>query len=328
MTARTREELRVALSVWVLTDGKIGDDVQCLAIAGALNPDFEKRVVAPRFPWSAMAPWGPLDPREAPGREGGPLAGPPPAVAILSGRRAIPHARALKRASGGHTKIVILKNPRVDPGIADVVWAPAHDRLEADNVISTLTSPHGLTQKMGAATANPTTSIAALPRPFLGVVLGGATGGAGAGPDYSEDAAIDLAGRASNAGLEYAALAVTASRRTPASFMAAFRNSLAHDCIFVWEGEGDNPYIDILANADAIVVAGDSHNMVSEALASRAYVYVWKPKELAPKMEWFVSDLLAHGHAREFIDGAPAYARTPIDATPEIVAQIRGRLGL
>ena len=126
----------VRLRLWVLTDGKIGDDVQCLAVAAALCAGFEKRVVAPRDLFAMFAPWGPLDPREAPGRQGGPLAGPAPDIAVISGRRAIPHARALKKASLGKTRIVILKDPRFGRGVADALWAPArqhflfrHDRI-------------------------------------------------------------------------------------------------------------------------------------------------------------------------------------------------------
>lgn len=316
----------VPLSVWVLTDGKIGDDVQCLAVAEALDASFEKRVVSPGFPWSAFAPWGPLDPREAPGRAGGPLHGEPPAIAIVSGRRAIPHARALKNASGGKTKIIILKDPRAAKDVADFLWAPSHDRLNGPNVFSTLTSPHGLSEKLKAAAQTPGAAIADLPKPFLGVVLGGATGGLAAGPDYSAEAAKDLASRVSNAARDFAAVAVTPSRRTPETFLEAFASALAHDHVFVWSGDGDNPYLDILATARALIVAGDSHNMVSEALAASASVYVWKPDRLAPKMEWFLSELFMGGEAREFVDAAPDYSRTPIDATPEIVAEIRRRL--
>jgi hypothetical protein len=310
--------------LWVLTDGKPGDIVQCRAVARALAPAFEERVVAPRSFWAWAAPWGPVDPREGPGREGGPLAGSFPAIAIVSGRRAIPHARALKQASGGRTKIVILKDPRVGRRLADVMWAPAHDRVAGDNVVSTLTSPHEMAAKLEAARADPGAAIARLPKPFLGVVLGGPAAGRGA--DYSAAAAKDFAARLTKAARDYAAVAVTPSRRTPPEFLAALKEALAHDQIFVWDGRGANPYADILAHAGALVIAGDSHNMVSEALAAPAGVYVWRPQGVAPKIDRFVAQVLAQGHARAFVDAAPAYDRAPLDATPEIVAEIKKRL--
>lgn len=311
------------IRVWVLTDGKAGDAVQCGAVAAALGFPFEERTVAPRPPWEWMAPWGPVDPHEAPGREGGPLQGAFPDIAIISGRRAVPHGRALQKASAGAVRLVMLKDPRFAREAPDVIWAPTHDQLEGRNVFSTLTTPHGL----GGALAKPgvpCAAIAELPRPFLGVVLGGPSGGA----DYSVAAARDIAGRLSNAGKDYAAIAVTPSRRTPQDFLAAIRRHLVHDSVFVWDRQSDNPYRDILAHAGAIVVAGDSHNMASEALASSAPVYIWRPEDIAPKIDWFVAKIVGQGDARLFENEAPFFARRPIDATPEIAGEIKKRLGL
>jgi hypothetical protein len=39
-------------TAWVLTDGKAGDETQCLAVAEALGLAAECRRVAPRAPWS------------------------------------------------------------------------------------------------------------------------------------------------------------------------------------------------------------------------------------------------------------------------------------
>ncbi len=311
------------MRVWVLTDGKAGDAVQCAAVASALGFPFEERKTAPRPPWEWMAPWGPADPREAPGRKGGPLEGPLPDIAIISGRRAAPHMRALRKASGGAVRIVMLKDPRFARNVPDVLWAPAHDQLEGENVFSTLTTPHGLGPALAKPDA-PCAAIAGLPGPFLGVVLGGPSGGA----DYSVPAARDLAARLTTAGKSYAAIAVTPSRRTPPEFLSALKRHLAHDRIFVWDRTGDNPYRDILARAGALIVAGDSHNMASEALASPAPVYVWRPEGVAPKIDWFVAQIAAKGHARLFEDEAPFFTRRPVDATPEIVAEIRRRLAL
>lgn len=308
--------------LWVLTDGKIGDDVQCLAIAGALNPDFEKRVVRPRALWSLMAPWGPVDPKEAPGADDGPLKGVPPAIVVASGRRAIPYARALKHASEGRTKIVIMKDPRFGRGAADVLWTPEHDSATGPNVISTLTSPHGLSEKISAAQKSAGGAIAKLPRPMLGVILGGPSGGA----RYETAQAMDLAERVNAAGRAFASVAVTPSRRTPEEFLRAVRVTLVHDHPFIWDGGGDNPYVDILANASSLIVAADSHNMMSEAQASAAGVYVWRPHGLARKLAWFADQLEAKGAARPFADEAIPFDRTVIDATPEIVDEIIRRL--
>ena len=303
------------LAVWVLTDGKIGDDVQCLAVARALCAGFEKRVTRPRAPWSWFGQHGVIDPRDRPSAPGSPIAGAPPDIVVASGRRSIGYAAAVKRASGGKTKIVFLKDPRVNRAIADIIWAPAHDRLEAPNAFSTLTSPHGLAPKIAERRAALTVK-GSVKRPMLGVILGGGAG-------YSSEAAAGFAATLIEASADYQTVMVTPSRRTPSAFMSILRRVLKDAKFWIWKGEGDNPYIDILAQADALVVGADSHNMMSEALASGAGVYAWRPSRLARKLDWFVKELERKSAVRPFEGAAPVFAHPPIDATPEIISVIQ-----
>ena len=45
----------------------------------------------------------------------------------------------------------------------------------------------------------------------------------------------------------------------------------------MWDGRGENPYLALLALADAIVVTADSYNMVGEAAATGAPILVFEP---------------------------------------------------
>ena len=308
--------------MWVLTDGKIGDDVQCLAVAAALAPGFEKRVVAPRAPWSWLLPWGPIDPRERAGEETSPIRGAAPDVVIASGRRAIAYARAVKSMSGGKSLVVILKDPRVGRANADVIWAPMHDRLESDNAFSTLTSPHHVSAGLVEARTNPGAFIKDAAAPMLGVVLGGPSGGA----QYGAAEAKDLAVLLEKVRAPFQSLAITPSRRTPPEFMQALSMHLSGDNLYCWDGKGDNPYLDILARSDALIVAADSHNMMSEALAAGVGIYAYRPPGLAVKMGWFVDQLEAKGVARPLGDAVDVFSIEPVDATPAIVAEIKSRL--
>jgi hypothetical protein len=74
-----------AATCWVLTDGKVGDEVQCLGVADALGLSPELRRVRPRPPFDWAMPWGPIDPREAPFRTGSPIAPPFPDLLLASG---------------------------------------------------------------------------------------------------------------------------------------------------------------------------------------------------------------------------------------------------
>lgn len=310
------------LSVWTLTDGKIGDRVQCAGLAGAIAGRFEEKTIDPRRPWVWAMPWGPIDPRDAPANAVSPIAAPFPDIVIASGRRAIPYAREIKRIAGRNVFVVILKSPRIDPDFADLVWAPAHDyrnqsRLPA-NVFTTLTAPHGLSGKIEDARQQPDAPLSQLPRPILGVVLGGPSGGA----CYGARQAAHLASQLLSAKKDFGSLAITASRRTPAAFIDALAEGVGDEASQIWRGGPDNPYIAMLAQSDVLIVAGDSHNMVSEALATGAGVYVYEPDGMAGKLGWFITRLVDAGQIRIFRGAARPFPSEPADSTASIAERV------
>ena len=151
-------------SAWALTDGKAGDEAQALGVLERLGLQPELRRVRPRAPFVWLMPWGPIDPREAPGRPGSPIAPPFPDIVFAAGRRTVPYLRRVKRASGGKAFTVFVKDPYTGAGTADVIWIPEHDRLRGENVVVTLTPAHRLRPEVfAAARAEPDPRIAALP---------------------------------------------------------------------------------------------------------------------------------------------------------------------
>jgi uncharacterized protein len=310
-------------SAWIITDGKAGDLVQCQGVAEALGVDAEIRTVAPRAPWVWLMPWGPVDPREAPGRAGGPLAGPWPDLAIASGRRTVASLRALKRASGGRTFTVFLKDPRTGPGAADLIWVPEHDRLRGPNVLATLTSPHRLSdERIAAARAEAGHLLPPLASPRAAVLLGGdSLAYRFTGED--EERLVTLLGRLAGEG---ASLMATASRRSPPALAAAVERLVRETGGFWWTGEGANPYAAMLATADAIVATADSVNMVGEACATGVPVLVFEPSERKPgsagKIRRFLEGLRQHGAVREFQGHLESYAYVRLNSTPVIAAAI------
>jgi mitochondrial fission protein ELM1 len=265
-----------------------------------------------------MAPWGPIDPRDAPDRKSSPIGAPFPDIVIASGRRTIPYARAIKTTSKGETFVAILKDPRTRARFADLIWTPAHDRRRGDNVFTTLTSPHGLQSTIAAAGANTGAAIARLQRPLLGLVLGGPSGGA----RYDAASASALATRVRAAMKDFASLAVTPSRRTPPAFASQLEAELNGLNVYFWSGEGANPYPQILGSSDVLIVAADSHNMMSEAASAPAGVYAWRPPGLAAKLDWFVKELEDKGRVRAIDEDVVPFPASPIDATMEIAAEV------
>lgn len=308
---------------WVVTDGKAGDETQCLGVAEALGLQAEVKRVAPRVPWSWLMPWGPPDPREAPGNPAGPLAPPFPDIAIASGRRAVTYLRATKAASGGRTFTVFLKDPRTGPAAADFIWVPEHDQLRGPNVMVTLTGPHRITAaRLSALRSVPDPRLAGLPPPRVALVLGGDS----RAYRFSGNDIVRLTAEIAALGNAGAGLMATASRRTPGALAQGVKAVVRQKNGFFWDGSGENPYPAMLAVADCVVVTADSTNMVGEACATAKPVLVFEPSEAKPgsaaKIRRYLDGLTRAGAVRSFQGRLESYAYEALDSTPLIAAAI------
>jgi mitochondrial fission protein ELM1 len=307
-------------TIWVLTDGKAGDEVQCLGVAERLGVVPEIRRVAPRAPFVWLMPRGPIDPREGPEREGSPIRPPFPDIVIASGRRAVAYLRAVKKASNGRSFTAILKDPRTGTGAADFIWVAEHDRLRGRNVLVTTTSPHRLApERLAQARAHPPAAIAALPSPRAAVIVGGDSRHHRFRP---EDTAR-FAGLLDLLATSGVALMGSRSRRTSAALDAAVAEVFARHKGWWWDGTGENPYIALLANADAIVTTADSTNMIGEATATGVPILVFEPHGGHGKLAKFLEALKRQGAVHHF-EGHLAGARyEPLDSTAEIAEAVR-----
>ncbi len=309
-------------TAWVLASGKVGHEVHCLGIARELGLEPMLKQVAPRALFSALSPFGPIDPRDSARRPGGLLAPPFPDIAFAAGRVTVPYLRHLRRASGGRTFTVFLQDPRTGPGTADMIWVPEHDRLRGENVVVTLTSPHPLRPHvLEAARRNPDPRLAALPHLRVAMVLGGPS----AHHRFEDKDVAALVRIAMDLAAAGCGVMVTPSRRTPASLTKALAEALADKPAFVWDGTGDNPYAAMIALADAIVVTGDSVNMMGEALVAGVPVQVYEPSGGHPKIAGFVEKLVRAGHVRRWAGGLERWDNPPLDATSLIAEEITRR---
>nr|WP_306267945.1 mitochondrial fission ELM1 family protein [Pararhizobium sp. IMCC3301] len=325
------------MHIWVLTDGKAGDLQSCLGVAERLGAiwtadagsvTIEQRVVDPKPPWLWLMPHGPVSPFAKRGSQDDPLRPPFPDVAIASGRRAVAYLRALKhRAPGCLT--VFLKDPKTSRHGADLVWVPGHDRLRGDNVLVSALAPHRISpQLLAERRGHPPAHISNLPKPRLTVVLGGPA----RKTVYSQNDLAVFASALSQLADQAASLLVTGSRRTPEIWMEIIDKIMIGRPGLVWTPQKatPNPYLDFLSHADALVVTADSHNMVSEALATGVPVHVFAPEKLSPKLAAFVTSVFADNlavpmgkTARHRLELTP---QKPIDSSAIIAEEIRKRL--
>lgn len=307
--------MSTAPASWIITDGKAGDENQCVGVAQAMGLSPALRRVKPRAPWTWLMPRGGIDPAEAPDRPGSPLAPPFPDIAIASGRRAVPYLRSLKRLSGGRCFTLFLKDPRIGARAADFIWVPSHDRLRGDNVLVTLTSPHKVApEDLAHARAHPPSWLAPLPAPRVALLVGGDSMHHRFKPEDMDRFAESL-GRLAASGV---GLMGSRSRRTPERLAAMVAGIMREHGGFWWDGTGPNPYIALLAHADAIVVTADSVNMIGEAAATGAPVLVFEPSGGHAKIGKFLDGLADHGVVHRFEGNLVGSRYEPLDSTRTI----------
>jgi hypothetical protein len=296
------------LTAWALTTGEAGMRTQTRGLAQAVAPVVVEKT-APSD-GGLLARLG----LSAPARLAEAFAPPWPDILVTCGRRSVPFAVALKKASGGRILAVHIQDPRAFRGAFDLIIAMDHDRLApGPGVIKVSTALHDITtDALIAAAGDWRERFAALRRPLVGVAIGGDLRGR---PFSLDDGRRLLAGLQRLRGEAGAGLAITPSRRTPGAVRELLGDAFAADPgVFLWDLQGENPYRGILALSDRLVVTTDSVSMVSEAIATG------RPVELLDlgfkRHVGFVQRLVDEGLARRF-EGDPTapITRGPVDST-------------
>ena len=310
-------------TAWVLSDGKIGDEVQCFGIAEALGVPAQLRLIAPRAPSRWIAPYGPVAPREAPARVNSPIAPPFPDIVFAAGRQTVPYLRRVREETQGKTFTVFVKDPYTGPATADAIWVPEHDRLRGDNVIVTTTPANRVGRLLEELRCSPPDArIAALPHPRIALILGGNSGNH---RFTSRDCArlIGIAHKLVDSGC---GLMISPSRRTPPALLSHLLALFAEEPrAFVLDRSGDNPYAQMLAHAEHVIVTGDSVNMVGEAVATGVPVQVYEPSGGHRKISLYIDRLTELGAVRRWTGRLASWNYDPIDATPFIAREIAKR---
>lgn len=316
-------------SCWVVSDGKAGMEIQCLGLAEALDLQPVVKRISTRAPWRWLPPLFWRDPlRAIDGALGDRLDPPWPDLLIATGRQAVAPALAIRRASRRSIRpcfVVQIQNPTVDPSRFDLVIAPEHDRLTGENVLVTRGALNRITPaRLQQAAADFSPRLAALPRPHVAALIGGANKVYRLPEGRARELGEQLGAAAGALG---GSLLITASRRTPAAAFAALRAGLGDVPAFVWDGEGENPYFAFLGLADALVVTVDSVNMVSEAATTGKPVHLAQLPGGSAKFRRFHRSMMQAGHARPFTGRIEQWDSPRLDETARVAQAIRQRLG-
>ncbi|MDT8407725.1 MAG: mitochondrial fission ELM1 family protein [Methylococcales bacterium] len=254
--------------VWILSYGATGDDRQLQVLAEALGFDTTELTLRPNlltvilsrlFP--AVSVWQTL-----------PLSPPWPALVITIGGRNVGIAQRIKQLSGGKTKLVQLGRPWAALDVFDLIISTPQYRLpERANVLHNIAPLYRKDEAaLRRAAERWRPHLAHLPRPWVGVLVGGDSG------SYRFDKAsawrltAQAVARAKACG---GSLLVTTSPRTPkaiAEELCAWLESQEVGHGYCWQPEtaADNPYQGYLALADEFIVTGESASMLAEACAT------------------------------------------------------------
>ena len=250
------------------------------------------------------------------------LTAPWPRLVVSAGSRSASVALALKRSSGAFALHIL--NPRLPLRLFDLIAAPAHDNLQAPNVIATAGSLHGVNKARLAEAANQFRQhVASMPNPRIAVLLGGASRAFSFKPRHAAALGTKLAALVRDSG---GSLLVTPSRRTPPESLAAFARAIAGVSATIWSGSGENPYFGFLALADAIVVTGDSVNMITEAAGTGKPVFVQKLRGGSAKLARFHRLMQERGATRPFAGHLESWTYAPVNDTELVAAAVRRAL--
>src|SRR6185312_1778631 len=309
------------LTCWALTEGFAGMENQCLGLAEALGLHCHlKRVQRPRPPINFLPPrfWPTSLSTISSECEAW------PDVLISSGRGSVAPALAVRRANGGRTFTVHIQTPYVSPSEFDLVVIPQHDTLRGENVLVTQTALHRVTRERLAQAAEQFEHLFLdLPRPLIAVLVGGSNKRQNCSPEVMHHMADLLIAAACECG---GALAITTSRRTGEKNEKILRECLQSVPLFFWDRIEDNPYMGLLALADAIVVTSDSVSMVSEACATGKPVHVFSIGGGYKKLKEFHRALQNGGVTRPFTGTIERWSYEPIRETERIAKIVREHL--
>lgn len=252
--------------VWLVLGDKGGDNAQVEALAKALPWPCERRRLEMREPYVLGKPRVAASLYHIDEARSDPLEPPWPDLIITIGRRPSMAALWVREQSHRQTKVVLLGKPSGMLDEFDLVVAGGEAQLPPLPNVFPISLPLMRVDEAAVddAVAAWRPRLGNLPRPLIGILVGGPTG------PFVFDASvtrrlIQLASDTrSLGGTPY----LTTSRRTPAPVVEALAAELPSGAVlFRWSPEAkDNPYRALLGIADGLIVTGDSISMMVEVV--------------------------------------------------------------
>ncbi len=304
---------------WVIHDGVAGNRRQAVALAEALAWPFQEKVICAAGPGKWFAPRRLPVLKQPFGVDFAAAMQNPPKFVIGCGRQAALATRLMKQA--GSFAIQIL-NPRITSQYWDVLIAPSHDQIEGNNVIQCIGSLHDVNSTSLQHWRSQPSSLQTTQSPRTAVLIGGPSRMAlfneGLIEGMFSQLEYDLAQHGGS-------LLICGSRRTPKKIAEKIRQRFSDSNFPIWfdDSDGENPYRQILANADRIVLTPDSVNMISEACATKLPVFIAQPERATGRLKIFMFQLLELGRIKALDKHLIPLPIAIVNTMPDVISQLK-----
>jgi len=297
---------------WIVSDGRRGIENQALGLAEAVQGLLSEkhielnieRVVARKDGFVTLPDGGTPD------------------LWIGCGRAAIVLARK-HRQIFPDSFFTYVQDPRTRHKDFDLILAPAHDRLIGDNVIEMIGSPNRVTEsQLTDARKAFSQHIESLPGPRAAILIGGNS------KRYQLDDTISvyLIERLKQLLDQDVSLMITVSRRTPEAFVERLRSVLGdHERVWLYDGEGENPYFAFLASVDWVFVTEESTNMLVEASSTGKPVYALPLHGKPGKFALLHAALEGYGSVRPYLGNLDKWTYPALNETRRVAETLISR---
>lgn len=251
--------------LWLVTGGRLGEIAQQVALAEAVGLPFrELRVTT----LAAAGGAAEIDTREMQ---------PPWPQAVVSFGKTLPAAMEIRRRSGGTARVVQIGRPRhVDWSEIDLLLPLPQDVVKAAPNVMFVRMPFNQPRSERLEAVHRRLLSSGLPRPWTLLAIGGVT------RQYrfdERDVRSLCRAACDRVRLRGGSLLVSTSPRTPASAVDVAQATLdvPHEFYRFRAGDPDNPLGTYTADADEILLSGDSPSMLAECWRSGKPVLVQRP---------------------------------------------------
>lgn len=285
---------------WTITDGSAGMISQVKGLAEALGLSYENKICKRVFPHYGLPGWLYFGCHHFLTKDSDSVAPPYPRVIITCGRRSIPLALSLKKASPTPMTIIHVQKPDVPLSWFDWVVAPEHDKISGPNLLTTKGAIHHVTEKkLEDAAEHFKDKFATFSRPRYAVMIGGSNSRYNLTLERMKDLVDQLQQILDQT---EGSLLITPSRRTGEENLAYLSDVMKDNPrVYVFDGTEENPYMGFLALADGLFITNDSVSMISEACFTGKPVYTLAFKDNYQKMiQLFIEKLERDGHLKQF----------------------------